>query len=387
MSRRTRLWVSPLTALAVALLVAVSIPVSIPVPASAAQAVPAVAPVAAPPRSPKPHPHRKPWPVTVAVQTVPPLAGVRLTFDATALTTDGAGRAVYTAEHNFNAHVLTLLNTSIDLPDRRYRFTRWAGQRDPGQAFRPSVSGLPMRASYTITAAFTVQYPVTARFVDGRGQPLALDRISAVKIKSDGGQLLDLPTAAPIWLDGTLPTYRKSTLVESDVSYSLQSVIVSGTNIVDAGRQKFTPAKAATVTFTGQFHDLTVRAHDALFQDSVGSQARVTLPDGTVRAVPLGPDHSATLTGLPRGTYAVSVVSGHGIVLAEQFTLSRDKALNVAVVSVVDQATIAGVALAVAAGLLVLGRARLRRYLRAAPARAVRHARRVVAACRKGAPA
>jgi len=44
----------------------------------------------------RPHPKRKPWPVTVTVQTVPALAGVRFTFDNTVVTTDANGVASFT---------------------------------------------------------------------------------------------------------------------------------------------------------------------------------------------------------------------------------------------------------------------------------------------------
>jgi len=316
-----------------------------------------------PPRPRRPHPKRAPWPITVTIQTVPPLAGVHVRFDGTELVTDAAGRTAYTAEHNFNQHTVALVDTAIDLSDRHYRFARWAGQRDPGQAFRSSVGGLPMRANYTVTAAFTVQYPVTARFLDEQGRPVETDRISSVQIKSDTGQLLDFPKNGTIWLDGTLPSYRKSELVETDVSYSLQSLVVGGTNIVDAGRQKFLPAKTSTVTFTGEFFDLTLHAHDAMFGGFAGRQAKVTYPDGRALLVPLGPNGNATLAGLPRGRYKVTVSGASGVVLADEFVLSRDKALDLAVVSIVDAATIGLVLLLLAVGLLLVGRARVRRYL------------------------
>ena len=45
-----------------------------------------------------------------------------------------------------------------------------------------------------------------------------------------------------------MPNYRNSAMVVSDVSYSLQSIVMSGTNIADADRQRFVPAKAAAVS-------------------------------------------------------------------------------------------------------------------------------------------
>jgi hypothetical protein len=312
---------------------------------------------------PRPHPHRKPWPITITIQTVPALPNIRFTVDGKTLTTDAHGKAAYTMEHNFQRHTLALVDASVDTADRRFRFARWAGQRDPNQAFRTTVTGLPMRANYTVTAAFTVLYPVNARFVDQNGSPLQLAQVSAVKIRDDDGNLLDLPTSGTVWLDGQAPTYHKSALQIQNVSYSLQTVMVDGTNVVDAGKQRFQPAVATNPTFVTQFHDLTIKAHDALFGGAIGDAVRVTYPDGTVHTVPFGPDHTATLDNLPRGQYSVDVTAPGGVAFSQQLRLSRAGSLDIIVVSRGDQVTVVLALLLLAVGLLVVGRARIRRAL------------------------
>ena len=112
------------------------------------------------------------WPVTITIRTVPALPGVQFSVDGTPLTTNGAGEANYTQQHNFSSHTLRLVNTTIATPLRRYQFSRSAGQRDPNQAFRPVVGGLPMRADYTVTAGFAVRCPVKPRFTSQQGTPL-----------------------------------------------------------------------------------------------------------------------------------------------------------------------------------------------------------------------
>lgn len=299
---------------------------------------------------------RAPWPVTVTVRTVPALPGVRFTFDGVRITTDAHGRASYTGAHDFAGHSLALTDTAIDTPHRRYRFARWAGQRDPDQAFRPSVEGLPLRADYTVTAAFSARFPVTTSFTDQRGKPVPAGRITSVTVKSDAGGSRELPPGRTVWLDGLLPVYRKSVLSTRTISYSLQSVVVNGTNTVDAGRQRFTPARAGRVAFTTQFHDLTVTAHDAVLSDPVGSAAEVTLPDGTVRTVPFGRDGTATLSGLPRGHYQVGV-RARGMTTGQELLLSRDRAVDIQVIGVRDLAGAGAGLVVVAVGLVLAGRA------------------------------
>ena len=326
-----------------------------------------------PPPPRRPHPHRQPWPITLTVQTVPVVAGARFAVDGVPLTTDAGGRAAYTREHNFASHTLEVVDRSIDTPDRRYRFTRWAGQRDPAQVFRPVVTGLPMRANYTVTAAFTVQYPVSARFTDQDGGALDPARISAVRVRAASGATIDLPPTGSVWLDGSQPTYRKSAVTITDLSYSLQSVVVDGANVVDAGRQRFQPAKGGAVTFTTGFHGLRVTAHDALFKGRVGTGAVVTAPDGTLRTVAFGDRHTATLARLPRGAYRATVRGTGGVVFAETFTLSRDRTVDVMVVTTRDLVLVTAAVLLVAAGLLIAGR---RHLLRLAGAPVERRLRR-----------
>jgi hypothetical protein len=323
-------------------------------------AVAAVAATPAAARTPRPHPHRKPWPITITIQTLPRLTGIRLALDGTTRITDGSGRAAFTAEHNFQRHTLVLLDSAVNTPSRRYRFTRWAGQRDPNQAFRTTVTGLPMRADYTVTAAFTVQYPVTARFVDQSGRNLDVGQVKSATIRKDDGNIIDLPPSRSLWLDGQVPMFQNSTLQLHQVAYSLQTVTVNGTNVVDAGKQRFQPSTLDNPTFVTQFHDLTIRSHDAFFGGGAGSAVEVTYPDGVVRTVEFGEASTATLDNLPRGEYSVKVVTRGGIALARHLRLSQANTVDIIVLSRTDLA-VAGLALLLLAfGLLFAGRTQLR---------------------------
>ena len=314
------------------------------------------------------HPHRKPWPITLTLNTVPALPGVHFTFDGHVLVTAANGRATYTAEHDFVPHTLTLTDTSLQVTDRRYQFSRWAGQRNPSQAFTHTVTALPLRQNYAITAAFTVQRQVTPRFVEVNGSSLDMSRISAITVKSDTGQVVNLSPTGAAWLDGMRPAYHHSALTADPAIYSLQSVMVSGTNVVDAGRQTFKPATNNAPTFITQFYDLVITGHDALFKTAMGKQAIVTFPDGTKRTVTLNAHHTATMPNLPRGTYTVRLKAGNGIVAADQFALSKDKTVDVAVISLVDIAVLIAAALVAALALIAIGR----RWWRYRPVRKLR---------------
>lgn len=311
----------------------------------------------------RPHPKRKPWPVTLTVQTVPATPGIVFTFDGQRLVTNASGTASYTREHDLRSHSLTLLTTALDTSQQHLRFDRWAGQRNPDDTYLTKVTGLPMRQAYTVTAAFSVQYPVSARFTDQHGNPIGTSRISGVRLRGDSGQPVQLPTSGSVWLTGLSPKPVKGTLGLAPVSYSLQQLTVDGAQVADAGKQTISPSSSATrarhgaVVLVGQFHDLTVTAHDALFAQATGSTAYITGPDGTTRQVPLAAGHSVTLSGLPRGHYTVSVRAGGGIVVNQEIELSQDHTSDVSVISTEDLGTMGG-ALVLTAGVLLLGRMR-----------------------------
>ncbi|MGI5403923.1 hypothetical protein ACQEVG_31610 [Streptomyces sp. CA-135486] len=303
--------------------------------------------------------------VTVTLRTTPVLAGVRFVFDGRVLTTDARGITSYTGSHDFEPHRLELGSTSLTTGTARYRFERWAGQRDPDQAYRRVVGGLPLRADYTVTAAFTAGFQVVLRCVDQQGRPVDGGRITSMTVRSDTGHLQEVPVGRPVWLAGLLVVYRRSQLTTRQLTYSVQTAMSAGTNTVDAGRQRFTPARSAEVVVTTPFHDLTVTARDAVFAGPAGSAVKVTLPDGSVRTAPFGADHRATIGRLPRGPYQVGILGASGQAATQQVRLSRSQKVELRVVSRLDLATAAGGALLMAAALLLAGRLLRRRERRA----------------------
>ena len=303
------------------------------------------------------------WPITITVQTVPALPGVRFAFDGRPLVTGPHGTASVTEQHNFSGHTLSLLSTRIRQADRRYTFARWTGQRDPNQAFLATVHGLPMRASYTVTASFGIWCPVTPRFTDQFGLALDPARISAVSIRSNTGQAASLSPAGTTWLPCATMGLTSNIVHRRALRYSVQAVMTGGTNIVHAGIEQIAPLTTPNPTVVGYYHSLTITAHDALFGSPTGTRALVTLPDKTVLRVPLGREHSATLRMLPQGNYRVAVEAGHAVISTQVVRLSRDQSVDVTAITLADLATLAGGVLVVLLGLPLLSGQRRRRLV------------------------
>ncbi|MEV3858786.1 hypothetical protein AB0J38_31300 [Streptomyces sp. NPDC050095] len=300
--------------------------------------------------------------VTVTVRTVPALAGARFAFDGQVAVTGADGVVRFSGTHDFAPHTLTVDDSQLTYKDRRFTFARWAGQRDPDQAFRRTVRGLPRRADYAVTAAFTGRFRTTVRCVDDRGRAVPAGRIPRVTLRADTGASARVPVGRPVWLDGLLPVYRKSVLTVRRLRYALVDASAYGANTVDAGRQRFVPARGADeVVFTTPFHDLSVSGRDAVFGSHAGRRVRVVLPDGSVRTAGFGADRTAVLRDLPHGRYDVEIIGAEGLGALQTVRLSRDQAVRVRVVSRADLLLAGGAVAVFAGGLLGVGRLLRRR--------------------------
>ena len=276
-----------------------------------------------------------------------------------AVTSGPDGMAAHTDQHNFSRHTLRLLDRTIVRQDRQYRFARWAGQRDPDQAFRATVRGLPMRADYTITAAFSIWCPVTPRFADQHGRVLDPAQIAQVTVRSDTGQPASLRLSGDDLFHAPGPSPGAARCAAKTCSTRCRAswcpARTSSTRASSAGR-----LRTRAPTIVGYFHDLTITAHDALFGGGTGQEALVTPRPYGVVAEPFGPGHAATLSNLPQGSYQVRVKAGGAIVSAQTLRLSRDVTVDLTAVSPIDLVALGGGLFAAVVGLPLLSGSRRR---------------------------
>ena len=237
------------------------------------------------------------------------------------LVTDRAGRGHPSPSGTTSARTpCPRCRPEVSGPGRRYTFVRWAGQRDPEPGLP---SDRPRPADARRLHGDRRRSPWRAR--SPRGSPtrtaLALgpgqvSQISLLQQPRPGGDARDHP-ARP-GCPASWPVYRDSLLSSHDVQYSVQSVLVGGTNVVHAGcRAVLSPARRPTRRSSGYFHALTITAHDALFGGGVG-QLRAAHHAGPDRAPGAARDRGTPRpsANLPQGEYQVDVKAGGAIVSA-----------------------------------------------------------------------
>jgi len=313
------------------------------------------------------HPTRTPRPVSVQLRTVPALPTVRFSIDGRIFTAGPDGAVTVTLDHDFTQHTLALLTPALTAAGHRFAFYRWQGQRDPDQAYRTVVTGLPWRAPYAITAAFAEQCPVTPAFTDQHGAALDVSTLTPATVRSDTGQISTLAVLGTSWLTCEIPVYVDGSVTTRPLGYRLQSLMAAGTNIVDAGKQSFAPDTDPRPTFVGLYFNLAVTAHDAFFGAAAGSHAVLVGPDHHLHTLDFTAAHTATFAHLPRGDYTLTVTGASGVALTKPIRLSRDSSTDLTVVTGADLGSTAAAGGVFAVMLPLVARHRrdwLRRLLR-----------------------
>ncbi|MCE7002190.1 hypothetical protein LWC34_05020 [Kibdelosporangium philippinense] len=299
------------------------------------------------------------------VVTVPPLPSAKFTVDGKPIATDHKGVARATVRRSRDKHQLRLLTPHLDMPDGTADFVRWAGRGDANQVFTPSLDAIVIGRRTRIQATFQTTRTVRYGFVDQARQPVAPDRITSLTIRGDSGQQLTLDGVRPVRLTAVRPVLQAGSAIAKEVTYYLQSVVIDGTNVVNAGEQRLVPNQTADTRFVVLLRSVRFQIRDWLFGHRLPNGIELTYPDGRAERFSAGLDGDVPLADLARGTYRVKA-SGPGYAQPQEITLSRSQYVEIPVVTYVDIATLAVTASITLTVLVVVGRRRLRKRSRTA---------------------
>ncbi|MGI9658818.1 MAG: hypothetical protein ACR2OD_07910 [Gaiellaceae bacterium] len=285
----------------------------------------------------------------LVVQTIPPLKGVPVKLDDTRKKTGRRGAAILNHDGSDKLKRRLQVKTK-DGKQLRARFARWYG--DPN---RQNVKKL--------TAALDVDYRVSFSFVDRNGASIDSDDITSMVVRSSIGEIFEFKGEALSkrhWLHGTRVVSRRSGPFAKEILYSVERVIVNGSNVVNRAQQRFTPEDTGNFAVELLYFTATFRATDALFGHTTGSGIRLERPDGVVEEHSFDENGQLVLPRLPRGEYVVQVI-GPGPAFERPVTLTRDQEVALDVLSWLDLGVTAIVLGLAVLGLLIIGRPHLLR--------------------------
>lgn len=174
-------------------------------------------------------------------------------------------------------------------------------------------------------------------------------------------QLTGAEAQSPVMLLAGVATQVGGNWTSRSISYRIESVRMDGGNAVFAGQQRFDPNRSSSWLVKLNVFAMTVTLRDALFGRRIGSQMLLTRPNGRVHTVQIGSGAPTQVRSLVRGTYGLTVTSavlgGHTKVL-----VSRNDAVDLRVVTLLDLVVAALVGLLIIVATLVAGNKMSRRH-------------------------
>jgi hypothetical protein len=287
------------------------------------------------------------------IVTVPALPDVTFLIDGERHTSDQQGVVRVSPDPRIRRHTLSVADKTTRLGAGDYTFNRWWYRADHDQDFKQELRGVRVQRHVRIIAAFRATYLVQYSFADQAKQPVARERVTRVEFRGDHGQTITGNGSGKLRMVGVRPTVSGGTLVAKKVRYGVQRVDVDGSNVVQANQQVFIPSQKPSVVVPLLLRTAHFTTRDLLFGHPVGSAIRLTYPDGRLSTVPLDKSGRATVEGMARGQYSVTVVAP-GYSFDRPLVLSRNQYVDLPVLTYLDLVVVGCVGVAGLVGLYLL---------------------------------
>ncbi|WBB77278.1 hypothetical protein O7606_13310 [Micromonospora sp. WMMD882] len=291
-------------------------------------------------------------PGVLRLQTVPPLAGVRVTVDGSTARSDRHGRIAVPVRNFLGLESRLDIPETTVAPDRRVIFDRFRGSPDAG-------------VKRVVEVGLRTVRQVSWSFVERFGVPVPADRITELRLRSSTGEIHQMSGAEltrPRWVAESRTQQGPRGLASKQLYYVVDSVVVDGTSVVNRGAQRFVPWETQAWVIQLLFFKVSFAATDMLFSRQAAEGVALTRADGRVERLRFGVDGSVLVPDLPRGTYEVKPLGG-GVSFARPVSISRDQQVMLSVISPLDLALVVLGLLTVAVGLILVGRPHLARAL------------------------
>jgi hypothetical protein len=295
-------------------------------------------------------------PVDVRVQTVPPIPGLGFSLGGQNFVAGPDGLADIKIGVA-GEYQLTVLVDQYNNPDQHIEFARWMEE-----TYKP-YQVIQVPTGNVIQVGLNVFQKVGASFVDLAGFPVDPGRIKQFTIRSAQGDQFTFTDGQLHMIPSSRVARFQEGLVATPLQYSVTSMMVDGSNVVNKSQQQFFVHPNDTWQISLILYSLSVRANDGLFGSAVGKSINLVYPDGHVQNYPFDQSGIVMIHSLARGNYQVQVMNSKGLKQVIPVALSRSQTVVINVPTDFDLIVIAGAGLFTVLGLFLIGRRRLLRPL------------------------
>jgi hypothetical protein len=288
-------------------------------------------------------------PATVKIETVPAVAGITFQMDGQQFVSGQDG----TASININKEGQYRLNVLLDQyknPSQQVEFGRWTEE-----SYQPFKDILVPNTS-VIQVGLNLYHKISLKFADLEGFPVDPARITEISIRSIQGDVFTLKPGDSPWLPASRTARRPNGLEETDLLYSVNSVTIDGSNVVNSAQQRFYAKPDDTWSISLLLYALHITARDALLASPTGSSVEVISPDGQSMYYALDQSGKLDLHALARGIYHINLIGSNGMGTSMPVALSRNQVANLNVVTRMDMVVVGFIGMGFALGLIIYGR-------------------------------
>lgn len=288
-------------------------------------------------------------PATVTVQTVPAVAGVTFELNNTQFITGDDGSASIRV-NKAGVYRLQVLTDLYNDPNQRIQFGRWLED-----IYLP-YEDITVPTNGVIPAGLNIFNQVSESFIDLDGLPVPMSRITNFTVRSEQGDTFTFNNGDPRWIPSSRITRRVNGLIQTKMLYSVLSVKLDGSNVVNASQQQFYAEPNDNWKISLLLYSLQVKVSDGLFGTPVGKSINLLYPNGQNKAFPLDRTGSVEIHGLARGNYTVQIMGAKGLGNKMPVALSRNQSADMKILTYVDVGIIGFLGFVVAIAMLIYGR-------------------------------
>lgn len=288
-------------------------------------------------------------PAEVRIQTVPAIPGIPFQMNGTRFVSGEDGFANVKIDKP-GQYRLEVLADQYHNPDKRIEFARWLEE-----SYQP-YQDIQVPTDKVIQVGFNVYHLVGQSFIDLAGLPVDPKRVTEFTIRSAQGDMFVLHDGQPRWIPASRVARRATGLEETQLLYSVLSVTVDGSNVVNQSQQRFFTYPVENWPISLLLYSLHISAKDGLFGSPVGKSVNVEFPDGRIENYPLDRNGTVEIHSLARGNYYTELVGAYGMSNRTPVALSRNQDVNTKVVTYLDISVVGLLGVVLAFGLLLYGR-------------------------------